>query len=59
MKEMHSPQGVSVRGDVGADVALLQGVAGLLVRLRDVDCPLRDAPEQLTADVALVAQLLV
>ena len=50
---------MSVGRDVGADVTLLQAVAGLLVRLRDVDRPLRDAPEQLTADVTFVAELLV
>ena len=50
---------MSVGRNMGADVALLQAVAGLLVRLRDVDRPLRDAPEQLTADVTLVAELLV
>ena len=55
----YSPQSMSVGRNVGADVALLEAVAGLLVRLRDVDCPLRDAPEQLTADVTLVAELLV
>ena len=50
---------MSVGRDVGADVTLLQAVAGLLVRLRYVDRPLWDAPEQLTADMTLVAQLLV
>ena len=40
-------------------MAFLQAVAGLLVRLRDVGRPLGDAPEQRTADVTLVAQLLV
>lgn len=44
---------------MGADVALLQAVAGLLVRLCYVGRPLRDAPEQRTADVTLVAELLV
>ena len=42
-----------------ANVALLQAVTGLLVSLRDVDRPLGDAPEQLRADVTLVAELLV
>ena len=50
---------MSVRRDVGADVALLQTVAGLLVCLRNVDSSLRNTPEQLVADVALVAELLV
>ena len=50
---------MSVRRDVGADVALLQTVAGLLVGLRNVDSSLRNTPEQLVADVALVAELLV
>ena len=40
-------------------MALLQAVTGLLVSLRDVDRPLGDAPEQLRADVTLVAELLV
>ena len=44
---------------MGADVALLQTVAGLLVGLRNVDSSLRNTPEQLVADVALVAELLV
>ena len=42
-----------------ANVALLQAVTGLLVSLRDVDCPLGDAPKQLRADVTFVAELLV
>ena len=50
---------MSVRRDVGANVALLQTVAGLLVGLRNVDSSLRNTPEQLVADVALVAELLV
>ena len=50
---------MSVGRDVGADVALLQTVAGFLVRLCYVCRPLRDAPEQRTADVTLVAELLV
>ena len=44
---------------MGADVALLQTVAGLLVGLRNVDSSLRNAPEQLVTYVALVAELLV
>ena len=44
---------------MSTDVALLQTLAGLLVSLGDVDGPLRDAPEQVSADGALVAQLLV
>ena len=44
---------------MGADVALLQTVAGLLVGLRNVDSSLRNTPEQFMADVALVAELLV
>ena len=44
---------------MGADVALLQTVAGLLVGLRNVDSSLRNTPEQLVTDVALVAELLV
>ena len=50
---------MSVRRDVGANVALLQTVAGLLVGLCNVDSSLRNTPEQLVADVALVAELLV
>ena len=53
------PESVSVWRNVSTDVALLQTLAGLLVGLGDVDRPLRDAPEQVSADGALVAQLLV
>ena len=53
------PESVSVWRNVSTDVAFLQTLAGLLVGLGDVDRPLRDAPEQVSADGALVAQLLV
>ena len=54
-----SPQGVSVGRNVTADLTFLQLLAGFLVVLRNVDGPLRDAPEEISAEAALVAQLLV
>ena len=42
-----------------ADLTFLQLLAGLLVVLGNVDGPLRDAPEEISAEAALVAQLLV
>ena len=54
-----SPQRVSVGRNVTADLTFLQLLAGFLVVLRNVDGPLRDAPEEISAEAALVAQLLV
>ena len=50
---------MSVGRDVITNVAFGQVATLLLVTLGDVDCPLMDAPEQLTTHSALVTQLLI
>lgn len=42
-----------------ADLTFLQLLTGFLVVLSNVDSPLRDAPEEISAEAALVAELLV